>query len=328
MDKREILVVTDNRNVKRYVTRSLASAGYVSKHCSWDVDQIEALLSPTCDMCILDSNGKRDVVVWLLRHLNENFKDVICLLVSHDLSNGFIGDLLVKENLNNLIAKHGGGRKKSSADDIIDETELIATCQKLFRREIFGLDKYLATWAIKIYDRPICGTGDKAKAVSELEDYLDLIDCYGAIRSSVLLVADELIMNAIYNAPHNELGLPKYIDRDRRYGLELLPAEEAVFRYACDGKYIAISVTDRFGSLARNVILKYLQRSFGSEPAKMEAKKGGAGLGLHMVFRSITQLTFNIEAGISTEVIALFYARRGGKAFRASGRSLNIFILQ
>jgi hypothetical protein len=47
-----------------------------------------------------------------------------------------------------------------------------------------------------------------------------------------------------------------------------------------------------------------------------------------MVFNSITQLTFNIQAGVSTEVIAMFYARSGARAFKASGRSLNIFVLQ
>ena len=47
-----------------------------------------------------------------------------------------------------------------------------------------------------------------------------------------------------------------------------------------------------------------------------------------MVFSSITQLTFNIQANTATEVIAMFYVRRGARAFRASGRSLNIFLLQ
>jgi len=46
-----------------------------------------------------------------------------------------------------------------------------------------------------------------------------------------------------------------------------------------------------------------------------------------MVFNSITQLCFNIDQGKRTEVIALFYVRGGARAFKLSGRSLNIFVL-
>ena len=60
----------------------------------------------------------------------------------------------------------------------------------------------------------------------------------------------------------------------------------------------------------------------------LEEKAAGAGLGLYMVFNSITQLTFNIHLGHATEVVALFYARGGAKALRVSGRSLNIFLLR
>ena len=59
----------------------------------------------------------------------------------------------------------------------------------------------------------------------------------------------------------------------------------------------------------------------------MEDKDGGAGLGLFMVLNSITQLTFNIEQGKRTEAIASFYIRSGARAFKSSGRSLNLFMV-
>jgi len=277
-------------------------------------------------MCIMDANGKREEIVWLLRHLCQHYPDTLSLLICHESADQFVRDLLVDGNLNNLIAKHGGF---SGSEEIIDESELIVTCQKLFRRDIFGIDKYLTTWAIKIHEQRVRSTADKSAIIQELIDYLDIVDCYGAIKHAILLVADELIMNALYNAPRDQNGAAKYDKVDRRLGLTLEPQEEAVFRYACDGKHIALSITDPFGSLDRAVIMRYLERSFGPKLADVEpSKEGGAGLGLYMVFNSITQLTFNIEVGKATEVIAMFYVRRGARAFRASGRSLNIFVLQ
>ncbi len=134
-------------------------------------------------------------------------------------------------------------------------------------------------------------------------------------------------MNAIFNAPRKPDGSAKYVDMNREQ-LSLEPQEHATLRFACDGRYVALSVTDPFGSLDRDVIVKYLQRCFSEGPAEMEEKEAGAGLGLFMVFNSITQLTFNIHIGHATEVVALFYIRSGARAFRASGRSLNIFALR
>lgn len=324
LENKQVLIVSDSRNVIRFVTRSLASAGWSLEHCAWRRSEITYQLTLPYQMCIIDADGTVEEIRWLLGELYVNHRDTICLIISHDHQNPLLRELLTTQNLNNVIAKHGG---VTTTSELIDETELIVTCQKLFRKDIFGLDKYLSTWGIKVNEHEIGGTEDKRAVIGDLEDFLDTIDCYGAIKNAVLLVADELVMNAIFNAPRDGDGNPKYSNRHREQ-LELEPDERVTFRYACDGRNVALSVSDRFGSLDREVIVKYLQRCFSGGPAEMEEKRAGAGLGLYMVFNSITQLTFNIQAGVSTEVIALFYVRSGARAFKASGRSLNIFVLQ
>jgi hypothetical protein len=139
-------------------------------------------------------------------------------------------------------------------------------------------------------------------------------------------VADELLMNAMFNAPRDAEGNPKYAHRDRSY-LQLESSETVSMKYCCDGRHIALSVKDPFGSLDREVMLKYLGRCLGKS-VELEEREAGAGLGLYIVFSSITQLAFNIHVGKATEVIALFYIRAGPRAFNGSGKSLNIFLLQ
>jgi CheY-like chemotaxis protein len=324
MENKRILVVTSNRNMRRHITRALASAGFGVDHCQPKRAAIEEALARSPDMCIVDVDERAEDTSWLLDNLYSQHKDIIALLASQDHEMPFVRESLATKNLNNLIAKHGG---VSAASELIDESEVIVTCQKLFRHDIFGLDKYLTTWGIKIHEVEITGTESKLTVLGELEEFLDMIDCYGPVKNSVLLVADELVMNAIFNAPRDDSGQAKYATLDRSQELVLDPKERAVFRYACDGRNIALSVRDRFGSLDRNVIIRYLQRCFTGGPAEVEEKEGGAGLGLYLVFNSITQLTFNIEAGVSTEVIALFYVHGGSLAFKTSGRSLNIFYL-
>jgi hypothetical protein len=327
LENDQILVVSSNRNVQRHIIRALASAGFGTKTLPLDRDQVSLYLPRPWQMCIVDADDKQQEVRWLLNELYNKYKDVICLMVSNDHQNPFLREHLTSHDLNNVIAKHGG---VAASSEMIDETELIVTCQKLFNEDIFGIEKYLPSWAIKIYEHKIKSTEQKRQIIDELEEYLLRIDCFDAVKNAVLLVADELIMNAIFNAPRDIEGNPKYADLDRADRLDLEPNETVTFRYACDGKNIALSVKDQFGSLDRDVILEYLKRGFRDEgPAEIEEdRKGGAGLGLYLVFSSITQLTFNIHAGVSTEVIAMFYARSGGRAFKASGRSLNLFVLQ
>jgi hypothetical protein len=326
MEKSEVLIVTSNRNMRRHITRALGSAGFEVRHSPMDRAAVVKSLNPAPKMCIVDVDEQHQQaeIRWLLDLLYSEHKEVISLLISQDHEMPFVRESLTTKNLNNLIAKHGG---LSAASELIDESEVIVTCQKLCRHDIFGLDKYLTTWGIKVLEREITGTESKLEIMSELDEYLDRIDCWGAVKNSVMLVADELIMNAIFNAPRDNDGNAKYATLDRSEDLLLEPDETAVFRYACDGRNIALSVTDSFGSLDRDVIIRYLQRCFDGGPAEVEEKEGGAGLGLHMVFNSITQLTFNIQAGVSTEVIAAFYVRSGSLAFKTSGRSLNIFFL-
>jgi hypothetical protein len=317
------VLFTNARHVRRHITRALASAGFIVKSVV-NRDELGAALTQGPDMCIIDADEARDDVSWSMDEMFARYPDIICLLISHDHENQYILQLVSKKNLNNIIAKHGG---LTASSELIDENELIVTCNKLIRRDIFGLEKYLATWGIKIFERKVTSTDDKRDALTQLEQFVDSIDCYGVIKNAVLLVADELMMNAMYNAPRTPDGKPKYDVKDRRESLQLEPHEQITLRYACDGRNVALSVTDQFGSLHRDVIIKYLQQCFLGEPAQIEDKQGGAGVGLFMVFNSITQLTFNIHAGVATEVIAMFYVRSGARVFKASGRSLNMFIL-
>jgi DNA-binding response OmpR family regulator len=319
-----ILVVTSSWNMKRTVLRSLVSAGFEVTVCLNNRAEVERALASRPGMCIVDAGGGWEEVQWLIDLLYNQHQEVIPLFTSQDHTSRIVRDSLTAKNLNNLIAMHGG---VTAMGDHINETELVVTCQKLLRRDIFGLEKYLSTWGIRIDELEIRGTESKPVILRELEGFLDQLDCYRPIRNAVLLVADELVMNAIFNAPRDSEGRPRYVAVDRSKDLVLEPHERAVLRYACDGRYIALSVRDPFGSLGREVLVSYLQHYFDEGPAAMENKPQGAGLGLYMVLSSITQLTFNIQEGVATEVIAVFYIA-GKRAFQSAEHSLNLFYIR
>lgn len=139
------------------------------------------------------------------------------------------------------------------------------------------------------------------------------------------LVADELFTNAVYNAPVDADGRPRFRALTRSVDVQLLPGEVVDFELRFGGGRLALAVRDPFGSLTRERMVGYFARHFESGVARLEGKSGGAGVGLHQVFESATQLVVSLEAGRRTEVVALFDSARSYRDFASRGKSLNVF---
>lgn len=297
-------MVTSNRSFQRLVIRTLGAMGARVLPCRTDHD-----LQPQ-DLYIIDADSSSEPLSHLLQELSDKQADAHKLVVSRTLNVSFLQDL-VDQGINHLIAKP---TCTGAAEDLIDERELVVTVQKLLNRDIFGLEKYLPSWGIPLFHQRIRSRIEKAPALECLERFLDQLDCQPGIVLAIMTAADELLMNALYDAPAGNGSS----GRARLRKVDL--------RYACDGKNVALSVTDHFGSLKRETLVRYLCRVRDGEMAEIESKSGGAGLGLLMVRQSATQLVVNIEPGARTEVIASFYVRSGVRAFRRSGQSLHIFV--
>jgi hypothetical protein len=143
------------------------------------------------------------------------------------------------------------------------------------------------------------------------------------VRDRIQLVADELMMNALYHAPTDDRGQELF----RGYTLKQLATLPEVspiqVQYGCSGRYFGIAVRDAGGSLQRERALSYLVRA--QTGAQIEQKTSGAGLGLVSVLRSVSKLVFNLAPGYSTEVIALFDMELISHG-KVGARSLHIFM--
>ena len=100
-------------------------------------------------------------------------------------------------------------------------------------------------------------------------------------------IVDELVTNAIFNAPRDADGKAKYRKLHRSEELVLADDEAATLQFACDGDFIAVSTVDPFGSLDQDTVIDYLNRCLVKGPQQMSDDSGGAGLyrGLHAGYR-------------------------------------------
>lgn len=206
-------------------------------------------------------------------------------------------------------------------DERFDEDEFIATCTKGLRGEIFGLQKYFP-WGVTTFSMVVNNYDEKGRAIDVLMRYAKLAGVRGPVRDRIQLVADELMMNALYHAPVDDKGREIYAGRTLKE-LSQLPKVNAIeVQYGCSGRYFGISVRDGGGSLTRQRALEYLIRA--KTGSMIEDKTSGAGLGLISVLRSVSKLVFNLDAGTSTEAIGLFDMELFASG-KVGARSLHVF---
>lgn len=206
-------------------------------------------------------------------------------------------------------------------DERFDDDEFISTATKALRGEIFGLQKYFP-WGVTTFTMLVKSYEDKGRAIDIMMGYAQQAAVRGPVRDRIQLVADELMMNALYHAPVDEAGREKFRGLTVKQLAQLPEVDPIQVQYGCSGRYFGLAVRDGAGSLGRARALEYLSRA--QHGAEMEEKQSGAGLGLVSVLRSVSKLVFNLAPASSTEVIALLDMQlsAGGAA---GARSLHLF---
>lgn len=196
--------------------------------------------------------------------------------------------------------------------------ELAITVHKLIHRDLFGADKYLL-WGTQLHEHTMTVSTQRTQLVAQLADAVRARGQSARVASMAQLVADELLSNAVHNAPVDRAGAHFRKDLARDTAIELDDRYAVRLRWGCDARYLAIEVTDYFGSLDRDTILRSLAKS------DVRDAGGGAGMGLALSYRSCDHLVFNLSPGQRCEVIALIDVRYP-PAERAPVSSYNVFV--
>jgi len=209
-------------------------------------------------------------------------------------------------------------------DEPLDAMELTVTIAKLRRGDHFGLDKYLP-WGVDTHRIGVRDSRDKAQYVREASALVNRLGCSERVVELVETVVDELSTNAIFNAPQDASGRPRYAHLSRREAVALEEREVAELIYAIDGSYFAVAQRDPFGALTRETVVTYLDRCLDQAPDQQPGA-GGAGMGLFRAYRALSKLIFNIRPGVMTEVIGLIDLRQPIKHFKMQPKSLHFFV--
>lgn len=191
-----------------------------------------------------------------------------------------------------------------------DSRQLSAMATRVIMGDIFGLEKMVA-WGTLVHSQLVGDYQEKSLCISQISEFAELMGVRRKYREAIEQCVDEMLMNALYDAPVDENGRAIFAEVDPHDRTKMRTPRPVSIRYAATDDMFAIAVRDRFGRLAKNTILAYIEKCITS-PNQIDRKTYGAGLGLYLVANAAATYVVNVAYGIATEVVCTF--DRGAKA--------------
>lgn len=218
----------------------------------------------------------------------------------------------------NILAKRPDGHIKAR--------DLITTVNKIFNKDIFGV-QYYVNFGTKSEIYHIRDSEERSAYIDAATEFCRRMRVRTSTIQAVELFCEELLMNAIYDAPRDENGEELYGHFSRRDRVILKPQEAARMEYACDGEKLVVSVSDPFGAITWETVQSYLNKCF-SAPSKvgnLAAQGGGAGLGLYFCFNAANSFIINVNPEVRSEFIGIFDLDTSPRERHSSFSSLHFF---
>jgi hypothetical protein len=174
-------------------------------------------------------------------------------------------------------------------------------------------------WGYTGFEMPIGSTADRDAAVTRVTELVATLQQPKRVGDVFAELTHELLMNAIYDAPIDSHGRPKYA-LDRKSNIVLEVEERATLRAGTDGTRLVLQVNDPFGRLERQHVVDALARGLAGE---MDQSHGGAGLGMMVCHNASSAMFFDVARSRHTEVTALLELDLNQRELRTQARSLH-----
>lgn len=170
-------------------------------------------------------------------------------------------------------------------------------------------------------------SGHKGAAVEALQNYFTKQQINRRLSTLAAKACDELIMNAIFDAPIDKKSSRYRKFEERTAQFELSAKEEIEVQVASNDKYVGICVSDQFGSLDKEDILRYIKQNYKKASYSVQEGIGnaaGEGLGLLGSLQSGLSMVFVVKPGVRTDVMIFFLKAQSYKDFKEGFQMLSL----
>jgi hypothetical protein len=301
--KRRVLAISSDLDQLRRIVASLERAG-AAVDAVRSVDAIASELIAHRYVFAGIGAADRSTLTRLLGRLRDNAHVTV---VTEEAALEHLVAYLEDERVNHVVV----------GDEL--DRGVTVTAQKLLSGDLFGIEKYVTPQTPVQYLRLQDFQG-RSHAIDTVVAYAEQERFRRQTRQAIAQVCEELLMNALYDAPVDDHGRQIFADIDPHRRTQLDSPRPVSIRYAATEDQFAVAVRDRFGRLAKSTILTYIDKCLQSSD-QIDRKTYGAGLGLYMVANATATYVVNVAKDVATEVICTF-----DRAPRTPLRLVGVFV--
>ncbi len=292
MTRRRVLAISHDLELLRRIVDSLEAAD-AEVDAVRTPDAIEANIIPHRYVFFAIDKGNTEAVEALVARLRTKAQ-VVVIVPEARLEEQMV--ILRDGRVNHVVARNASL-----------EHSIMVTARKLLTGDIFGIEKYLPPDTPVHYARLRDFEG-RSNAINTILEFAAASKIRRAMRHAIGQACEELLMNALYDAPVDEHGQQIFAEVDPRIRTKTRSPKPVSIRYAATEHIFAVAVRDRFGRLAKQTILSYIDKCLHSS-TQIDRKTYGAGLGIYLVASAASSYIVNVAYGIATEVICTFERR-------------------
>jgi len=186
-----------------------------------------------------------------------------------------------------------------------------------------GLAQWLRPNA-KIQTIQLKQSNHKQDAVEAVRNYVLAAQFNQRMASLIANAVDEILMNAIFDAPVDELGKQRMSSTPRTAGFALEGQQTVEIQVGFDGERFGLTAIDQFGSVEKSRLTKHVAKVYREDEYKVRSTTAGAGIGLSRVFRDGGTFVYVVEQGKRTEATILFKRTSSFREFKEQFRSFSV----
>ncbi|HEY3354417.1 MAG TPA: PEGA domain-containing protein [Polyangia bacterium] len=289
MLSKRVVAIAAERPMQKKLAAGLMAAGAVVESVAAVTDLAAGKID--ADLVVYTTPGPDDVQLkLLLDRLKENTKLVV-VIPAADLPH--MVRIVKDPRVNNVLV----------GDDLQAAT-LSGIATRVLHGDVFGVEKMMP-WGVRIYSMLVGDYQEKSVAIAAISDFAGAMGVRRKYRESIEQAMDELLMNALYDAPVDQGGKPMFTEVPTKTRLSLRLEQKALVQYACDGDTFAVSVRDPYGTLTKETVVKFLEKCL-TQKDQIDRKIGGAGLGFYIIANAASQFAINSYPGVATECVVTF----------------------
>lgn len=301
----------------RNVSRAIRSVGGDVSHVTEQPQLLEAVRNGAAFAVVEAQTGElRDKYLRAFRALGGTGIERRAVLIADiEKPTEFI-DLLERNLLHHLIS--------ASSPRTLDR--LSVTLAKLLQNAPLGMEVYVP-WGVQVQGFEIRGSEHKNNIIDQMAEYLQLMGVHQRLATLARTVADEFLMNAVFDAPVGHEGRPLFAQTPRNETVAFPDPHRAEFRFCCTGDSVLLSILDTFGSLKAETVRDNLRRTLmGGNDQIRTGDKAGAGVGLFLSFSSLAEWIINISPSRATEMIGIIRTDGTYRDHIATPKSFHLFV--